>query len=154
MIKKITLIIEKNNKLLGNRGKIVQVNRGYAFNYLIPQKIAKIATAKTIKHYQMLETINKNKQEEYTKKTNIINNNLTELSKIYLIKKSGDTYQIFGSINEKDIINKIQQNTGFLIDKKYIHYDPIKSIGHYILNINLFKDTTSNLKLHIIPENI
>nr|YP_009398555.1 ribosomal protein L9 [Lophocladia kuetzingii]ARW67741.1 ribosomal protein L9 [Lophocladia kuetzingii] len=61
MKKKINVIITKDKYQQAKKGSIVKVSSGYAFNYLIPNQIAELATKGRIKHTKMFEDIKQKK---------------------------------------------------------------------------------------------
>nr|QCI08753.1 ribosomal protein L9 [Sphondylothamnion multifidum] len=154
MNKKITIILKKNQSHLGKKGIITKVSRGYAFNYLIPNNIAEIANEKTIKHFQMFETIANKKNEANQIEAKKLNNILQQINKIVITKKSGDKKQFFGSINEKEISKIILECTGKILDKQQISIDNTKNISVSNFNISTYHNIECTLKLHILPENI
>nr|YP_009298052.1 ribosomal protein L9 [Plocamium cartilagineum]AOM67990.1 ribosomal protein L9 [Plocamium cartilagineum] len=154
MKKKIKLILNHTINNLGLRGNIVQVKPGYAFNYLIPNNIAKIATEKSIQHTQLFEEINKRKIQENQIKAKETHNKLEILKKISIKKKIGKNSNFFGSINEKEISIEILKYTGYKLDKKQIKIPEIKKIGIYIIEIQIIQNYIINMKLQILPENI
>lgn len=154
MKKKIQLILNQTINNLGLKGHIVQVKPGYAFNYLIPNNIAKIATKGSIQHAQLFEEINKRKIEANQIKAQKIQHKLEILKKISIKKKVGENRNFFGSINEKEISIEILKYTGYKLDKKQIKIPEIKKIGIYIIKIEIINNQTINTKLQILPENI
>lgn len=154
MKKKIQLILNHTINNLGIRGHIIQVKPGYAFNYLIPNNIAKIATKKSIQHAQLFEAINEKKIQENKIKAKEIQNKLEILKKISIKKKIGENRNFFGSINEKEISIEILKYTGYKLDKKQIKIPEIKKIGIYTIEIQIIYNHIINTKLQILPENI
>ena len=154
MIKKTKIIIKNNTTKLGKKGEILNVARGYAFNYLIPNNLAILATDGELKQIEMFKQIKntKIKQEKIDAKN--IQKNLEQISKISIRKKVGDDQQIFGSVNEKEIVQEIYNYTGHKLDKKQIHLPHIKMIGIYIVKIHLLNNISTNLKLQVLPEDI
>ena len=154
MNKKLKVIIEKTHKKLGEKGSVIQVNQGYAFNYLIPKKIVKVANKGQLKHLKMLKSIENIKLQEEYSKASIIQSKITRIVKINIMKKLGDKQQIFGRISEKDIVAEIFNSTGELIDKKQIELPDIKTIGVYNITVQLADDIYNTLKLYVLPSNI
>jgi len=154
MKKNIQVIIKENNSTIGPINSIQRVSLGYAFNYLIPQKIAEIATKNKVKHYKMLDQ-NKNKKENQEHLHNItLKDKFEQITKINIRKKIGKNKQIFGSIVENEIIDTIYRLTGQSISKKNLRMPIIKEIGKYQLIIVLNFKIKVNLQINILPINI
>ena len=154
MGKNTTIIIKKNQNHVGKYGEIKNVNTGYARNYLIPMKVVEIATKGKIKHIKMLEE--KHNRLIRQKLNNSIKTQtyLEKISKIKIRKKISekDSKQIFGSITEKEISEKIFRLTGINIEKKQILIPVIKNIGNHKIQIKITSNINANLKLQVLPE--
>lgn len=154
MSKNITVIVKKTHPNIGNKGSLVKLSKGYIFNYLIPNNIVEIPTAGKIKHLKMFNTIaHKQKETLFITATNI-KEQVKSIHKIQIIKKMGTKKSIFGSINEKDVLKEIFNQTNQKIDKKFITIPEIKNVGIFNLIIKSFNDETYTLKLQVVPNNI
>nr|BCB14997.2 50S ribosomal protein L9 [Grateloupia asiatica] len=141
---------------LGQEGKAINVAPGYAFNYLIPNKIASLATKGILKHANMLAEIQNQKKEIIKIKATELQKQLREITKISIKKKTGDKQYIFGNISSKEITEKIFNYIGIKLDKKkkQIEAPEIKKIGIYIIKIHILDDIIANIKLQVLPTNI
>nr|QCI08563.1 ribosomal protein L9 [Spermothamnion repens] len=154
MKKKISVIIINKSSQLGKEGHIIKVAPGYAFNYLIPNQLATLASSKSIKHIAMFKEINKKRDEINLLKGEQLQQYLKNINKIQIYKKIGDNYTFFGSINEKEIIKNLTKYTGQVFEKKHLEISQIKQIGTHQLKINILNTFECKLKIHVIPENI
>nr|YP_010904151.1 ribosomal protein L9 [Caulacanthus ustulatus]WCH57402.1 ribosomal protein L9 [Caulacanthus ustulatus] len=151
MNKKIQVILKKTESKIGKKGELLKVNRGYAFNYLIPQQIADLTTKGSLKHFQMFENVKEEKLKISKIKANTILLNLQNIKKVSIHKKSSDKQQIFGRVQEKEILNQILVYTGQQFEKKQINIPDIKTNGSYTVNINILNTTKTGISLNIIP---
>nr|YP_010902956.1 ribosomal protein L9 [Hypnea flava]WCH55010.1 ribosomal protein L9 [Hypnea flava] len=151
MNKKIKVIL-KDQKDKNQQDKIVSVTRGYAFNYLIPQNIAEIATPGKLKHLNMLKQKQNQKIQINQDKAKVTLKHFNTIHKINIKKKHGSKMQIFGQINEKEVLKKIFEHTGYKLNKKQIDIPNIKTVGKYQVKIQLLDSVETNLSLNIIPE--
>ena len=134
--------------------KIEKVSRGYAFNYLIPKKIAEIATKNKIKQINLQNHLSNQKKNQFQQKNLKINEVIKKIKMIHIRKKCGSNYQIFGSVTEQEIqelISKIIKNK---IDKKLIVIQQVKQLGSYLCNITLDEKIKTSIEIRIIPNNI
>nr|YP_009396686.1 ribosomal protein L9 [Vertebrata australis]ARW65872.1 ribosomal protein L9 [Vertebrata australis] len=154
MKRKIKLIVTSNNINKNPKGSIINVSRGYAFNYLIPKKDAEIGTKKKIKHITMFESIKKKKQEIGEKRIQEITQKIKKISKISLYKKIGENNLIFGSVTEKDILKWIELHTNLAINKEQIKLPDIKTIGKMDAKIQLRQNLSENIQINVLPINI
>nr|YP_009392357.1 ribosomal protein L9 [Osmundaria fimbriata]ARW60919.1 ribosomal protein L9 [Osmundaria fimbriata] len=149
---KVILLQDEFNK--SKKGTIVDVSRGYAFNYLIPNKIAEIATPKKIKHIEMFKIIEKKEKEANAIAANMLKQKIDNLIKITIHKKQGKNHSIFGTITDKDINNWLEKNAQIKIQHKNIKLPSIKTIGIYNINFLITKEIFTSIKLYVVPTNI
>ena len=67
----IDVVLIKDDPKLGRKGEVLRVKRGFAINYLIPKKIARVATKEDLKRYQ---EIKEKIKKDYAKKMEILEN--------------------------------------------------------------------------------
>nr|YP_007878186.1 50S ribosomal protein L9 [Calliarthron tuberculosum]AGA63797.1 50S ribosomal protein L9 [Calliarthron tuberculosum] len=151
MKKTINIIVTKPHSILGPINTHKKVSLGYAFNYLIPQQFVEIATKGKLKHIKMLNNIKLKKDNQNYIHNLTIKRYLEQITKIKIRKKIGQNKQIFGSITENDIIEKIIQITGHLIEKKQIIMPNIKEIGIYNISIKIEDNIYSDIEIQILP---
>ena len=154
MKKTITVILKQTHVSLGKQGQILKVSPGYLFNYLMPKNLAEIATKGKIKHITMFTEIEKKKQNILQLEAKNLKNQIEQINKITLKKKIGDKQQIFGSVNEKEIINEIYNKTGYKLNKKQINMPEIKYMDIFNIALKIIENESCYIKLQIIPENI
>nr|YP_010985909.1 ribosomal protein L9 [Grateloupia asiatica]WOL36827.1 ribosomal protein L9 [Grateloupia asiatica] len=154
MKKNIQIILNKTMPKLGQEGKIVNVAPGYAFNYLIPNRIGSLATKGTLKHANMLAEIQNQKKEIIKIKAKELQEKLINISKISIKKKTGDKQYIFGNISNKEITEEIFKYIGIKLDKKQIETPEIKKTGIYLIKIYIVDDIIANIKLQVLPVNL
>nr|YP_009398129.1 ribosomal protein L9 [Gredgaria maugeana]ARW67315.1 ribosomal protein L9 [Gredgaria maugeana] len=154
MNKKVDVILIQKNLKKGKQGSIINVTRGYAFNYLIPNKIAEIATSTKIKHINMFKNIEIKKQEANQIETQLIKNRIEKIDSITMYKKTGENGLIFGSITEKEIIQWINRYTNLSINKIQIKNLEVKLIGIKNITIQINPKVNISVPLKIVPTNI
>nr|CRF40199.1 Ribosomal protein L9 [Laurencia snackeyi] len=153
MKKRVQIIIKNNDFKKEHQGKIVSVSRGYAFNYLIPNGIANLATKNEIKHYQMFSEIAKKQEEANSIIIRKIKDRVEQISKITIYRKIGDNQLIFGSIKEKDLINWIYKYSKIKFEKKQIQINSINNVDINLIRIQIKQNIVATIKLCIIPYN-
>lgn len=154
MKKYINIILKKDLKKLDNKPPVIRVLRGYAFNYLIPNHIAEIATKGKVKHLKMLENSSQKKAAQIDRLNQSIYKDLEKIKLIHLRKNCGKNYQFFGRVSEYDIQQELLNRTGISIERKQIIIDEIKKIGHSICTISINETIKLNIGLRIIPSDI
>jgi large subunit ribosomal protein L9 len=131
----------------GKKGAIVDVNDGYARNYLLPKKMAVEATKALLNEYNLkLEKEKKLLEEEKARALDFAKrlNGTTVSVKV----KCGDG-KLYGSVTNQDVATALKE-AGFEVDKKKITVkDNIKALGIYDAEVKVYKETTAKLKINV-----
>lgn len=142
------VILNENIETLGHIGDIVKVAPGYARNYLLPKKLAVLATdnnAKALEHTKRQMAYKKNKALEAAKN---LGAKLEALS-IALSHRAGDEGKLFGAVTNMEIAAYLKAN-GFEIDRKSIVLsDAIKNTGEYSVAVKIHPEVTATLKVTV-----
>lgn len=145
MKKKIQVVVLKPSRLLGQIGSIIEVARGYARNYLIPQKICTLATDRVI---QAIESKKEHLKQEQLKVIAEYQKWLDKNPEIQLtyVADTNDTGKLFGSINKSDILNDLDKKHNLNLDFIHLNIDlPIKVIGTYSYELVLANEIVTNI---------
>ncbi|WAM31006.1 50S ribosomal protein L9 [Caldicellulosiruptor naganoensis] len=143
------VVLLQDVKGLGKKDSIVEVNDGYARNYLIPRKLAVPLTEGLEKHIKEKKEAEQKKKEKELMLAKELADKL-EKSFVIIKAKAGENGKLFGSITNKEIADEIKKQLGIDIDKKKIELeDPIKQIGSYEVSIRLYQGVLAKLKIHV-----
>jgi large subunit ribosomal protein L9 len=145
------VILRETIDNLGRAGQVVKVAAGYARNYLLPRKLAYLATPGNLKVIEfernsLLRKEAKQKDDAEKLKT------MLDPVEIVIRRKVGEQNALYGSVTNSDVADELEKK-GFQVEKRKIHMDDhIKAVGEYSIPIRLFKDVTANVKLKVEPE--
>ena len=124
-------------------GEIKEVANGYGRNFLIPQKLALLASPPAI---STIERKVKARSQAPTEGEVIELAHQLEGKEITLKAKTGAKDRLFGSITSADIASELQNTAGLVVDKKKIELaEPIKQLGSYEVAIKLAKDIATKI---------
>ena len=142
------VILSKDVKSLGKKGDIVNASDGYARNYLFPRGLAQEATDSN------LHVLNNKKEAERRQKLAETEaaQKLAESLKgkeIKLTVKSGENGRLFGAITGKDIADELNKKFNMNIDKKKVVVDTIKQLGTYDIEVKLYPEISTRIKVVI-----
>jgi len=146
------IILKQDVNNLGSKGDIVIVKDGYARNFLIPKKLATMATvsakkmlAEDIKQRAHKEAKIKAEAEKIAARMNGI--------KLVIGAKTSSTGKIFGSVNTIQIAEALKAQ-GFEVDRKNIRLqeEQIKEVGTYQAKIKLHKDIYVAIDFDVFSE--
>lgn len=137
---------------LGQLGDIVNVKKGYARNYLIPQGKAKWATESAIAEFNAKRAELEKRQAE---KLGSAQNLATKLNGLLLqiTQKSGVDGKLFGSVTSSNILESLKIQ-GFSVEKSMIRMPEgqIKQIGDYPITIAIHHDVLVQITVSVLGE--
>ncbi|MGA9537336.1 MAG: 50S ribosomal protein L9 [Desulfobacterales bacterium] len=136
---------------LGIIGSEVSVTKGYARNYLIPQKKALIATPQNRKQ---LEQVKAKFELQIAKEKNIAEEMAEKLQGVTVTipAKVSEEDRLYGSISVRDIIEALDKQNITVEKRMVLLTDPIKQIGTYMVPIRVYKDVEPEITVEIVPE--
>jgi large subunit ribosomal protein L9 len=150
----LKVILAKDYEKLGNAGDIVSVKDGFAKNFLIPNNIALIATKGNINQMELVKKSLIKKEAKNIEEANQLAERLADLTITFSVNASPEG-KLYGSITNKDIADKIFDERKVEIDKKKIDIEEhIKEVGEYSIDIKLYKDIKSTIKIIAAVDNI
>ena len=145
------VILREHVEKLGERGEIVKVSDGYARNYLLPRKLALLATDGNKRHVERERKIVELRESEQKGQAEGIASRLNAID-IVIVRRVGDTDQLYGSVTSADIAEFLKAK-GFEIDRrKLILPEPIKAVGEYTVPLKLHREVTVPLKVRVAKE--
>lgn len=137
---------------LGQLGDIVNVKRGYARNYLIPQGKAKWATENAIADFNARRAELEKKQAENMASAQALAAKLDGLM-LQITQKSGVDGKLFGSVTNANIAEALKEQ-GYDIDKSMVRMPDgqLKQVGDYTLTIALHSDISAHITVSVLGE--
>ena len=138
------VILLQDVKSLGKKGEIVNVNDGYARNFILPKKLGLEATGKDLK----LQKNNEKKvAEENLEAAKELAAKIAE-AKIVTHIKVGEGGRTFGSVSSKEIAEEVKAQLNLNVDKKKIQLkEAIKTLGTHNVPVKLHTKVTAELKV-------
>ncbi len=147
------IILKKDIPNLGHKDDLVTVKPGYARNYLIPKKMAIIATV-SAKKAREEELKQKAYKEEKIKEEAETLARAIEGKELKIGAKAGTSGKIFGSVNAFQIADAIKEQLNLDVDRKAIIVDgeSIKELGSYKAKVKLHKEIEAAIKFEVFAE--
>jgi large subunit ribosomal protein L9 len=140
------VILLKNVDKIGKQFEIKDVADGYANNFLLPKGLAKQATKNAMVWAKTQREISAKKTEEELK---VIQQHASSIDgqEVVIQVKVGDKDQLFESINDQKIWDKLKE-AGFDVEKKQIDLEePIKKLGEYPVKIKFSHNLEAEIKV-------
>ena len=148
------IILTKDYEKLGYAGDIVNVKDGFAKNFLIPNNIALFATRGNINQMEIVKKSLVKKEVKNIEDAKQVVTLLTDLKLTFTVNSSPEG-KLYGSITNKDIAEKILEERKVEIDKKKIELaEHIKEVGEYDVEVKLYKDVKTEIKIAVVSEDI
>jgi large subunit ribosomal protein L9 len=145
------VILREHVDHLGRRGDLVKVADGYARNYLLPRKLALLATQGNKKQIERERVKFDMKELEEQKVAQAVADRMAGIE-IEIARKVGETEALYGSVTSGDIADALAAK-GFELDRRKLQLaEPIKKLGEYSIPVKLHRDVTTQLKVRVVGE--
>jgi large subunit ribosomal protein L9 len=145
------VILREHVDNLGRRGEVVKVADGYARNYLLPRKLALLATEGNKKQIERERAKFDAKEAEEKKVSEALAARMDGLE-VVIARKVGETEALYGSVTSADIAEALAAR-GFNIDRRKLQLaDPIKRIGETDVPVKLHRDVIASVKVKVVAE--
>jgi large subunit ribosomal protein L9 len=147
----IELLLIHSVEALGGQGDVVEVKPGYAYNYLIPQGLATIATEHhkrmVEKHRAKLQAMEKARQVELKKRA-------AEIAKqsITIEANATEDGHLYGSVGANEIAAALRKNDIHLNADQVRLEGPLKELGLYTVKFRLSSEVEGELKVWVVPQ--
>ncbi len=145
------VILREHIDNLGQRGEIVKVADGYARNYLLPRKLALLATEGNKKQIEREKVKFDAKEAEEKNVAEALSARLSDVD-ITIARKVGETDALYGSVTSADIASALASK-GFELDRRKLQlHEPIRRIGDFEVPVKLHREVIVRLKIHVVAE--
>ena len=146
----IELLLIQSVDHLGKQGDVVEVKRGYAMNFLLPQGLATMATdhhkRMVDKHRARLQAIQNERLAGLRKFADDIGK-----QSITIEANANDEGHLYGSVGAADIVKALKQQGHTLTADQVRLKGPLKELGLYTVLIHLGQEIEGELKVWVVP---
>lgn len=133
-------------------GETKQVANGYARNFLIPRKLALLATSSALKEAELHIQRESEREQQFAAELSELAQQLDGYA-INLKAKVVEEDRLYGSIRDSDIADQLSQLTGVEIEKRKIDLEePIRTLGEHEVTVRLSKDLAPTIKVIVARE--
>ncbi|MFZ0595148.1 MAG: 50S ribosomal protein L9 [Bryobacteraceae bacterium] len=145
------VILREEVEKLGHRGSIVKVADGYARNYLLPKKLAVVATDANRK-------IVEQERESWLRKEAKIKTDAEDLAKLLngvsltFKHRVGENDHLFGSVTAKDIADSLEKQNFHLDRRKVVLDEPIRTLGEHKVTLRLHREVSTEIPVIVEKE--
>ena len=145
------VILKETIDSLGIIGSEVNVAKGYARNYLLPQEKAVLATPQNRK---LMEKERTKFELQIAKERNLAEQMAQRLEgvKCTIAAKVSEEKRLYGSISVRDIVDALAAQDIVIERRMVLLKEPIKEIGSYKIPIRVYKEVEPKIIVEIVPE--
>ena len=143
------VILLQDVKALGKKGEVVNVNDGYARNFILPKKLGVEANGKNLNDLKLQKNNEAKVAQEHLDASKKLAEEL-KAGKVVLTMKVGEGGRTFGSVSSKEIAEAVKEQMHLDIDKKKIQLkEQIKTLGTHIVSVKLHPEVTAELNVSV-----
>ena len=143
------VILLQDVKALGKKGEVVDVNDGYARNFILPKKLGVEANGKNLNDLKLQKNNEAKVAQEHLDAAKKLAEEL-KAGKVVLTMKVGEGGRTFGSVSSKEIAEAVKEQMHLDIDKKKIQLkEQIKTLGTHIVSVKLHPEVTAELNVSV-----
>jgi large subunit ribosomal protein L9 len=146
----IQLLLVQNVENLGKQGEVVEVKRGYAANYLLPQGLATVATEH---HRRMVEKHKARLQEIQKARLKDLRDLADAISKqsVTVEANANEEGHLYGSVGPVEIVSALKRVSFSLTPDQVRLQGPLKELGLYTVKVHLGQEIITDLKVWVVP---
>lgn len=147
------VILLEDVKSLGKKGQIVDINDGYARNFVLPKKLGVEATNANLNNLKLQKANEEKVAKEIYEKALAFKEEIEAIEVVVAIK-AGEGGRTFGSVSSKEIASEALKQKNIELDKKKIQLaEPIKSFGVHNVTVKLHPKVTATVKVKVQEAN-
>ena len=143
------VILLEDVKSLGKKGQVIDINDGYARNYVLPKKLGIEANNKNLNDLKLKNANDEKIAREQLEAAKVFAAEM-EKDEVVVSIKAGEGGRTFGSVSSKEIATAYKEQCGKEIDKKKIQLtEAIKNFGVYEVSVKVHPKVTGKLKVKV-----
>ncbi len=146
------VIFLKDVPNVARAGDLKDVADGYGRNYLLPRKLALLATPSALKAAEVQVQKERERQQRVAAETGELAQQLEGLLVTFKAKVVEED-RLYGSIRDSDIADELSRLTGSEIERRKIELqEPIRQLGEYEVTVRLGTDSAPKIRVTVSPE--
>jgi large subunit ribosomal protein L9 len=145
------VILLQDVEKLGLKGDVVGVKRGYARNYLLPRRLAEVATAGRVAEIRRVDAARAQHEARSAEQAQEIAGLLGRTVLRFEVK-AGPTGSLFGSVTASNVADELWRTRKIRVDKRKIEIEAIKKVGRYFIPVHVYEGVVAEVKTLVVPE--
>ncbi len=150
-LKNMRVLLIKDVYKLGRAGDVKKVADGYGRNFLLPQKLAVLATPGAMKTAEKIRSQAEIQRAALNTELKDLADHINGVTLTFAVK-AGETGKLYGSITSHDVAGAIQEQTRYEVKRQQIDMQPIRELGDYKAHVRLTIDLMPEIKIIVHRE--
>lgn len=145
------VLLIKDVYKLGRAGDVKKVADGFGRNFLLPQKLAVLATPGAMKTAEKIRSQGEVQRAALNTELKDLSDHINGVILTFSVK-AGETGKLYGSITTQDVATAIQEQTRYEVKRQQIDMQPIRELGEYKAHVQLTIDLMPEVKIIVHRE--
>ena len=134
----------------GRLGDVKDVAEGFARNYLLPRKLAAVASPDAVRRAGARAAAEARQQAQLDEEARALVESLG-VATITIQARAGERGRLYGSVTAADIAEEVTRVTGSELDRHLVQLaEPIKELGSYAVPLKLSRNVVANLEVEVV----
>jgi len=143
------VILREHVENLGNRGEVVKVADGYARNFLLPRKLALLATEANKRRVERERHIFEAKEAVEKETAQAAAARLAEIH-LSFARRVGEHDTLYGSVTAADIAEALAAQEIDVDKRKILLAEPLKQLGEFTVPMKIHREVTAEIKVAVV----
>ncbi len=145
------VLLIKDVYKLGRAGDVKKVADGYGRNFLLPQKLALLATPGALKTAEKVRAQAEVQRAQLNSELKDLADHISGVTLNFAVK-AGETGKLYGSITTQDVSSALQEQTRYEVKRQQIDMQPIRELGEFKAHVRLTIDLMPEIKIIVRRE--
>jgi large subunit ribosomal protein L9 len=147
----LEVILREDVEKVGSRGAVVKVADGYARNFLLPKRLAVLATDANKNIVEQEREAHLRREAKAKSEAEGLSQLISNVS-VTFHQRVGENGQLFGSVTAKDIADALEAQKFHIERRKIQLEEPIRTLGEHQVLLRLHRDVSIPIKVVVEPE--
>lgn len=146
------LILREEVDNLGKRGQVVNVSRGFARNYLLPQRLAMEVSDNNLRLIEKEKKVYEARLAKEKEEADVIAQAISAVKLTFRRKVKAEGQDLYGSVSLADLAEALEAR-GFQLEKRKIQlHEPLKTLGEFPIAVKLHPEVTTSFTVIVEKE--
>ncbi|MCS7001691.1 MAG: 50S ribosomal protein L9 [Dehalococcoidia bacterium] len=147
----VKVLFLKEVENVAQPGDVKDVRPGFARNYLLPKKLAVVASPGMLKQHEAAIEQERRRVAKVDTDLRALAARLAETA-VVITARAGKEGRLYGAVTAGDIADALAAQHQLEVDRRLVHVDePIRRVGDYTVTVRLRRDLTPTVKVTVAP---